>query len=102
MAEEIIKGPESYPATVITVEPLDNYQLRVKLSDGRSGIFDMSPFLNKGVFKELKDPEYFRQVFVSHDTVTWPHGQDIAPETVAYLLKAEPTLPKKRTWSLGR
>jgi len=82
MKEEIIKGPEQYPATVIEVEPLENYKLRVTLSDGRKGIFDVSPYLNMEVFIELKDPKYFRRVFIDYDTVVWPHEQDIAPETI--------------------
>ena len=47
---------------VARVEPLDEYKLRVELVDGRQGTFDMTPYLEKGVFQELKDPAYFRQV----------------------------------------
>lgn len=84
---------------VIAVEPLDNYKLRVKLSDGRKGIFDMLPYLDGEVFRELKNPEYFRQVYIDYDTVVWPHGQDIAPETIEFELQPEPTdgkLPRRK------
>ncbi len=76
--------------SVVVVEPLENYKLRVTLSNGRKGVFDVSPYLNKGVFRELKDPQYFRRVRVDYDTVVWPHEQDIAPETIEYLLQPEP------------
>jgi hypothetical protein len=76
--------------TVIEVEPLEDYKLRVKLSDGRRGIFDVTPYLNMGDLRELQDPLYFRQVKIANDTVTWPHEQDIAPDTVEYLLQLEP------------
>jgi hypothetical protein len=93
--EELEIGSEGAEiVSVIEVEPLENYKLRVRLSNGRKGIFDMSPYLNKGVFKELKDPEYFRRVRVEYDTVVWPHEQDIAPETVEYLLQPEPASNK--------
>jgi hypothetical protein len=46
--------------------------------------------LDKGVFQELKDPQYFRLIYVDYDTVVWPHEQDIAPETIEMLLQPEP------------
>lgn len=82
---------------VIAVEPLDDYKLRVKLSDGHKGIFDMSPYLDGEVFQELKDPEYFRQVYNDYGTVVWPHEQDIAPETIELELQSEPTSKKLRS-----
>jgi hypothetical protein len=85
--EIIEKGAELI--TVTAVEPLENYKLKVKLSDSRIGIFDVSPYLNMGVFRELKDPKYFRRVYVDYGTVVWPHEQDIAPETIESLLQAE-------------
>jgi len=75
---------------VIAVEPLDNYKLRVTLSNGRKGIFDVFPYLNSDWFQELKDPQYFRCVFINNETISWPHEQDIAPETVEYELQPEP------------
>ena len=41
------------------------------------------------MFRELKDPAYFRQVRVAIGAVTWPHGQDIAPETVYTAITGE-------------
>lgn len=76
--------------TVVAVEPQENYKLRIKLSDGRTGIFDVSPYLDMGDLQELKDPYYFRQAFIANYTVTWPHDQDIAPDTIEYLLQPEP------------
>jgi hypothetical protein len=74
---------------VETVEPLADYKLRIMLSDGRKGIFDMSPYLDRGVFRELKDQRYFRRVHVDYGTVVWPHEQDVAPETIEMLLQPE-------------
>ena len=66
---------------------LDDYQLYVELEDGREGIFDVKPYLNHGVFRELQDKSYFSQVEVVFGAVTWPHEQDIAPETLVSELK---------------
>ena len=69
------------------VRSLDDYQLYVELEDGREGIFDVKPYLNHGVFRELQDKSYFSQVEVVFGAVTWPHEQDIAPETLVSELK---------------
>ncbi len=66
---------------VTVVKPLSNYQIYVELQNGNKGIFDLKPYLNKGVFQELKDINYFNQVGILFGAVTWPHKQDIAPET---------------------
>ena len=67
---------------VKSVRPLDDFCIEVTLQDGRLGVFDMKPYLDVGVFKELRDPGYFKQVDVQFGAVTWPHEQDIAPETL--------------------
>lgn len=67
---------------VIAVKPLSDYRIAVEVEDGRKGIFDMKPYLDHGVFRELKDIHYFNQVGILLGAVTWPHEQDIAPETL--------------------
>ena len=67
---------------VKTVRPLPNYRLYVEIEDGRRGIFDVKPYLDRGVFSELRDERYFRQVGVLLGAITWPNEQDIAPETL--------------------
>jgi hypothetical protein len=37
---------------------------------------------NDGRSRELKDKNYFSQVSIAFGAVTWPHAQDIAPETL--------------------
>ena len=67
---------------VKTVKPLSDYRLYLEIQDGRKGMFDMKPYLNKGVFQELKDVHYFNRVGILFGAVTWPNEQDIAPETL--------------------
>ncbi|OGB06297.1 MAG: hypothetical protein A3E25_00085 [Burkholderiales bacterium RIFCSPHIGHO2_12_FULL_69_20] len=67
---------------VKTVKPLPDHRLYVETEDGRRGIFDLTPYLDHGVFRELKDEGYFNRVNVLLGALTWPHGQDIAPETL--------------------
>jgi hypothetical protein len=66
---------------VKVVKPLADYRIYVELMDGRKGVFDLKPYLDHGVFRELRDERYFNQVGLLFGAVTWPHEQDIAPET---------------------
>jgi hypothetical protein len=43
---------------------------------------DVRPQLDFGVFTELKDENYFRQVKPFLGSIAWPHGQDICPDTL--------------------
>jgi hypothetical protein len=67
---------------VTLVKPLPGYKIYVEIRDGRRGVFDLTPYLDRGVFRELRDLGYFRQVGIVLGAVTWPHEQDIAPETL--------------------
>ena len=67
---------------VKTVKPLPDYRIYIEIEDGRKGIFDLKPYLDFGVFRELRDVHYFNQVGILFGAVTWPHEQDIAPETL--------------------
>ncbi len=67
---------------VKTVKPLPDYRIYVEIEDGRKGVFDLKPYLDHGVFRELRDEHYFNQVGILFGAVTWPHEQDVAPETL--------------------
>ena len=70
-----------HPA-VISVECEDDYILSVSFDNGESGMLDMKPYLDFGVFRKIKDPDVFRTVHVSFDTIAWESGADIDPEFV--------------------
>ena len=64
------------------VKPLPDFQIFVELENGQKGKFDLKPYLDRGVFSELKNVHYFNQVGILFGAVTWPNEQDIAPETL--------------------
>jgi hypothetical protein len=64
------------------VKPLENHRIYVEIENGAKGIFDLTPYLDRGVFRELRNPHYFNQVGIVSGAVTWPHEQDIAPDTL--------------------
>ena len=75
------------------VKPLPEYRIYVEIENGRKGIFDLKPYLDRGVFRELRDVNYFNQVGILFGAVTWPHEQDIAPETLlAEMISQDPNI----------
>ncbi len=68
---------------VINAVPNSPNTLSVELSDGRKGTFDVSPYLECGIFKELKNPSYFKQAKAACGGVVWPNEQDFSPETIS-------------------
>jgi hypothetical protein len=72
---------------VISVKPLPDFCLSVEMKDGRKGVFDVKPYLNRGIFRELRDINYFNQVGILFGAVSWPNKQDIAPETLLAEMK---------------
>jgi len=67
---------------VKAVKPEADYRLRITFTNGEMGTYDCRPLLNFGVFEELRDDVYFRQVRAENGTVVWPHEQDICPDTL--------------------
>lgn len=72
---------------VINAIALPNGQLKVVLQDGRSGEFDVKPYMKSDFFAQLSDESYFQKVGLFFSGVGWPDGQDIGPDTVAAQLK---------------
>jgi hypothetical protein len=64
------------------VSTSSDYKLHIEFTNGERGIYDCSPFLDFGVFSELKDLNYFKLARVIDGTVAWPHEQDICPDTL--------------------
>lgn len=63
-----------------SVQPLPNYNLILTFENGEKRQFDVNPYLNQGIFRELKDISKFNQVRVSFDTVEWENEADLDPE----------------------
>ena len=65
----------------------------VTFSNGEIGVYDCTPLLTFGVFQELQEKSYFKQVKVLDGTVVWPHEQDICPDTL--YLASEKEMPNR-------
>jgi hypothetical protein len=67
---------------VAAVTIRDDYQLEIEFTNGEIGVYDCAPLLDFGVFRELRDLDYFKQARAEGGTVVWPHDQDICPDTL--------------------
>ena len=79
------------------VVPLSGYKLQIEFSNGETGVYDCTHLLESGVFKELKDRNYFQMARAWDGTVVWPHDQDICPDTLYLdsMKDAEPLFHKR-------
>ena len=62
------------------VKPQDNYLLLLTFENGEKRQFDMKPYLDFGIFKELKDLRLFKTVKTSFDSIEWDNEADFDPE----------------------
>ncbi len=69
------------------VKPIEDYQLILTFSNGEKRMFDMKPYLKKGIFRELRDVSLFNTAHVSFDTVEWDNEADFDPEALYHYSK---------------
>jgi hypothetical protein len=72
---------------VVEAKYVKDYQVWLRFNDNTEKVIDFKNKIfseKRTVFMPLKDIEYFRQVFLNResDTIQWPNGADIAPETL--------------------
>ncbi|GHV64076.1 hypothetical protein FACS1894199_01490 [Bacteroidia bacterium] len=67
---------------VIDVKPAADYTLHVWFKNGEEGILDMKPYLDKGIFRALKDTAMFNTVQPFIGTIQWANQADLCPDTV--------------------
>ena len=67
---------------VLEVKPAEDYNITLTFSNGEVKIFDMKPYLDTGIFRELKDTSLFNSVRMFLGSVQWQNGQDLCPDTL--------------------
>lgn len=68
--------------SVSSITCIGDYRLQVTFSDGAAGDYDGSALVAGAgpMGAPLRDPAYFRRVFLEDGAPTWPNGFDMAPE----------------------
>jgi hypothetical protein len=67
---------------VVKVEAKPGYKLFLEFENGEKRVFDMTPYMDKKPFAQLKGSPLFAKASVDCGTVVWPGNIDIAPETL--------------------
>ena len=64
------------------VKPEKDYMLRLYFTNGEIRLFDMKPYLNLGIFKELADEAMFNSVRPDGLSIEWANEASICPDTL--------------------
>ena len=67
---------------VINVKPEQNYSLLLTFNNGEVKRFDVKPYLEIGIFKELQDLSVFNSVKPFLGSIQWVNGVDLCPDTL--------------------
>jgi hypothetical protein len=67
---------------VKSVQPLDDYKLALEFENDEHRIFDLKPYLEMGVFKQLKNPALFKTARVVAGSVEWSGEIDLSYDTL--------------------
>jgi hypothetical protein len=70
-----------YPS-VKQIIPREDYTIFIAFDNDESGILDMKPILDFGIFQRIKDLDTFKRVRISFDTIEWDCGVDLDPEYI--------------------
>ena len=69
-----------------TLEVLDSCHLSILAEDGRTGTFDVTPFLHLEAFEPLQQKEEFINISNGRYYIEWACGADLSADTIeAYL-----------------
>lgn len=60
----------------------EDFTITVTFTNGEVGTFDVRPYLEMGIFRELKDWRLFRTARPFMGTVQWVNEQDLCPDTI--------------------
>ena len=69
--------------------PAADFTLEVEFETGERRLFDVTPYLHRGVFVRLQDRTVFRSARVVAGSVEWPGGVDLSYDTL--YLEAQPS-----------
>ncbi len=69
------------------IKPNQDYTLHVVTEDGKTGVFDVSPYLELEAFADLKQKDAFQNVMNGGYFIEWDCGADLSADTIEAQLK---------------
>lgn len=67
---------------ITKVTPQQDFILRIETEDGRTGDFDVKPYLGYEAFTPLKDSDTFNRVRNGGYYIEWDCGADLSADTI--------------------
>jgi len=64
------------------IYPQSDWTLLIIAQDGRSGIFDVRPYLRDEAFEPLRDPNEFAKISNGGHFIEWDCGADLSADTI--------------------
>ncbi len=64
------------------VRPNEDYTLSIIFDNDEEKIFDVKPYLDQGIFVQLKDRRIFNSVKPFLGSIQWMNGLDFCPDTL--------------------
>lgn len=61
---------------------VDGYKISLTFNDKKTKVVDIEPYLDKGIFLLLRNPDYFKLVTVGGNTIVWPNEADFCPDVL--------------------
>lgn len=80
--DDVVRGPQTMMPRVVDLEPLSGYRLRLAFADGEIRIFDVSPYLDRGIFQRLRDEAVFCEAYIEAGSVEWSAGVGVHHDTL--------------------
>jgi hypothetical protein len=64
---------------VADIDVLDDFRLRIRFTDGAVGVHSFADMVAEtgAMIEPLRDPAFFKRVFIECGVLTWPNGFDI-------------------------
>ncbi|HEX7341696.1 MAG TPA: DUF2442 domain-containing protein [Rhodanobacteraceae bacterium] len=83
---------------LIAVAPHSGYELRLSFSDGTSGVYDFTPFVDARteMTAPLADRTFFARHFIELGALAWPNGFDLSAASLQARLREDGKLQPAR------
>ena len=64
------------------VSPCSNYVLKITMEEGKTGYFDVTPYLESEAFHGLKNKKEFERIYNGGYFLEWDCGADLSSDTI--------------------
>jgi len=81
----MVREKEMALLRITKAEPLEDFSLRLTLTDGSVVERDLRPFLRGPIFKHIRtDASEFARVRAQDGSIAWPDGADLCPDALIW------------------